>query len=140
MVLTAADIMRKPPKTVSPEISVKESAMIMRETGEGFLIIRDESGVVGIVTEWDLVAKVLASGLDPEQIKVEKIMTRNFIHIPPDTPTVKIAETMREHGIRRLIVMREREILGVITSRDILRIFKDYVENVSEIVYRFGIR
>jgi CBS domain-containing protein len=67
-------------------------------------------------------------------------MTRNFIHIPPDTPTIKITETMREHGIRRLIVMNGRELLGVITSRDILRIFKDYVENVSEIVYRFGIK
>ncbi|MCL4334582.1 MAG: CBS domain-containing protein [Candidatus Thermoplasmatota archaeon] len=140
MVLTAADIMRKPPKTVSPDISVSESSKIMRDTGEGFLIIREGTDILGIVTEWDLVSKVMAAGIDPDSIKIEKIMTRNFIHIPPDTPTIKITETMREHGIRRLIVMNGRELLGVITSRDILRIFKDYVENVSEIVYRFGIK
>lgn len=138
MVLTAADIMKTAKNQVPEDTSVTNGSKIMASSHQGFLIVAEKKKPVGIVTEWDVVSKVLAEGLDPNETTIGSIMTRDFIYVSPDTPTEKITELMRDKNIRRLIVMKGNELLGVITSRDILRIFKDYMDNISEVVYRFG--
>lgn len=139
MVLSAVDIMRKVANVGSADISVANASRIMASSGEGFMIVTEEKKPIGIVTEWDIVTKVVAQKQDPESVKVGTIMTRQFIYIDPETPTEKITELMRDKNIRRLIVMRGHELLGVITSRDILRIFRDYMDNLSAVVNKFGL-
>lgn len=139
MVLTAADIMRKVRNQVSEDISVANGSKIMSSSGEGFLIVADGRIPRGIVTEWDIVTKVIANGMDPVDTKIGEIMTKEFVYVTPETPTEKITELMRDKNIRRLIVMKGTELLGVITSRDILRIFRDYMDNISEVVNKFGL-
>ncbi len=139
MVLTATDIMRKITNLASADISVSNATRIMAASGEGFMIITEDRKPIGIITEWDVVTKVIAKGLDPEATKIGSIMTREFIYISPDTPTEKITELMRDKNIRRLIVMKGNDLQGVITSRDILRIFRDYMDNISEVVNKFGL-
>ncbi len=139
MVLTAADIMRKTPNLVSYDVTVADCARIMSSSGEGFMIITEDKKPVGIVTEWDILTKVLAKGEDPAATKIGSIMTREFIFVSPDTPTEKITELMRDKNIRRLVVMKGNELMGIITSRDILRIFRDYMDNLGAVVNKFGL-
>ena len=56
----------------------------------------------------------------------------------PRTPTEKVAEIMNDRNIRRLPVVENGKIVGVVTSKDILRIFKDYMDNITEVVSKFG--
>lgn len=139
MVLLAADIMRKVQNKVSEDISTTNGSKIMGTSGEGFLIVTRGKIPVGIVTEWDIITKVIAAGLDPSETKIGNIMTREFVKVNPRTPTEQITEIMRDKNIRRLIIMEGDELLGVITSRDILRIFKDYMDNLGEVVNKFGL-
>lgn len=139
MVLNAGDVMRKDVRTVSGEVSVLDASRIMESSGTGFLIVEIDGAPAGIVTEWDILVKATAKQLDPSRIPVKEIMTRNFIYVTPGTPTNKLVSVMKENRIRRLPVMDGGRVVGVITSRDIIRIFEDYMDNVAEVSSRYGI-
>lgn len=139
MVLSAADIMRKVLNLASPEISVRDAAALMTTSGDGFIIVTEQKKPIGIVTEWDIVSKVVTKAEDPTSVTIGSIMTRQFVSVEPSTPTEKVTELMRKKNIRRIVVTKGNELMGIITSRDILRIFRDYMDNISEVVNKFGI-
>ena len=138
MVLYAGDIMRKDFSFISSDLTVLDASKIMVAGNSGFLIISDSNEPKGILTEWDIVSKVTAKELDPTKVLAKDIMTTNFVSVPINTPTIDLVETMKKNKIRRLPVMDKGKMVGVITSRDILGIYSDYVDNVTEIASKFG--
>jgi len=119
------DLMSYPIATVRPEETVLEA--IKRMAGEkkgSMLVARDgllKEGL-GIVTTSQIFQKVFAKGLDPSRVKVMEIMTpAPLITIDLDAPTKEAARLMREHSIRRLPVMKSGALVGIITSKDLLR-------------------
>ncbi|MCL4342617.1 MAG: CBS domain-containing protein [Candidatus Thermoplasmatota archaeon] len=138
MVLSAGDIMRKDLSTVSGDISVLDASRIMMNDGAGFLIITNNGVPDGIITEWDVLVKVTAKQLDPSKTLIREVMTRNFIYVGPDSPTNRVVSIMKENKIRRLPVIENGKVVGVITSRDIIRIFEDYMDNIAEVSSRYG--
>ncbi len=138
MVLNAGDIMRKDLSTVSGDISVLDASRIMMNNGAGFLIITDNGVPDGIITEWDVLVKVTAKLLDPSKTPIREVMTKNFIYVGPDSPTNRVVSIMKENKIRRLPVIENGKVVGVITSRDIIRIFEDYMDNIAEVSSRYG--
>ncbi len=138
MVLYAQDIMQKAHSTLSSTIKASNAAKIMANDHQGFIVV-DINGVpAGIVTEWDFISKVISKGLDPDSVTLGEIMQKELFWVDPDTPTEKVVSVMNERGIRRIPVMRNGRLLGVITSKDILRIFRDYMDNLTELISRFG--
>ncbi|GGM74588.1 hypothetical protein GCM10007108_10670 [Thermogymnomonas acidicola] len=138
MVLYARDIMKKYTTMLPGDITALEAAKIMANDHVGFAIVHQNGELKGIVTEWDYVSKVVAKELDPSKVKLSEIMTQGVISATPDTPTDKITQIMSANNIRRLPIVENGKLVGVITSRDILRIFRDYMDNLSEIISRFG--
>lgn len=138
MVIYAQDIMRPTKDTVQGNLTIRQAAKMMANDRSGCLIIRGSNGIGGIVTEWDIVSKVVATGKDPDQVSLSEIMSRDVYSASPRTPTDRVAEIMFEKNIRRLLVIENGKLLGIITSKDIVRIFKDYMDNVSEVVSKFG--
>ncbi|KAA8923503.1 cyclic nucleotide-binding/CBS domain-containing protein [Thermoplasma sp.] len=138
MVLYASDVMRKYDKVMAGETSAYEAAKIMAQDHVGFAIVAENGEIRGMVTEWDYINKIIAQDRDPRKVRIDEIMNSPIISIDPDTPTFKVTEIMAKNGIRRLPVMKNGKLLGVITSRDILRIFKDYMDSISDIISRFG--
>ncbi len=139
MVLYASDIMRKDFVVIPSEINVLNASKLMKTENSGFLIVADSEKPTGILTEWDIVTKVTAFEKDPKQVIVKDIMTRDFVSIGVDTPTIQLVEIMKEHKIRRLPVVQNGKIIGVITSRDILSIFGEYVESATEVASKYGL-
>ncbi|WP_337861193.1 CBS domain-containing protein [Ferroplasma sp.] len=140
MVLYAEDIMRKNCQIVDGSISAFEGSRIMAEKQQGFVIIGKENVPEGIVTEWDFINKILSKKIDPSKITLKEIMTSPLTSVPSDTPMEKIANLMAGKGIRRLIVVDNNKLSGIITSRDILKFFSEYVSDMVEIASKFGIR
>jgi signal-transduction protein with cAMP-binding, CBS, and nucleotidyltransferase domain len=91
-----------------------------------------------MVTEWDYVNKVVSKGVDPAKVTMGELMASPIISVDPKTPTDKITVMMSKNGIRRIPVIENGKLVGVITSRDIIRIFKDYMDNLSDVIARFG--
>lgn len=107
---------------VGPQAHVREAAGIMTRAGCGSVLVMEAPDtLLGIVTERDLMTRVLARGLDPEQTTVRDIMTPNPLCVPPETAVADAVVMMLERGFRHLpIVTRGNKILGVFSMRDAL--------------------
>ncbi len=111
--------------TVGKEATILDAAEIMRDNGIGSILIMDDATkeVVGIVTEKDMVNKVVARNLLPLDVKVERIMTSPVITIQETAEIAEALESMAKYRIRRLLVLRDKEPLGLVTQENIIDAF-----------------
>ena len=132
MVLHAKDIMEKTVLTVDEGADALSCARTMVQQHKGYAVLtRGPGNIAGIVTEWDYLSKVVAPGLDPTKISVREIATSVVDSCAPETPTDVVVATMSEKGIRRMVVRSGDQVLGIITARNVLRMFREYVDKVS---------
>ena len=122
------DLMSYPIVTVPPEATVLEAVRKMGREKKGSLLVA-RGGLLkeclGIVTTSLSFHRVFAEGRDPGQVSVSEIMTQGpLITIDLNASTEEAARMMREHGIRRLPVMKEGALVGIITSKDLLACVK----------------
>ncbi len=128
---TIGNFMHRNLEVVPPETMIVEAAVRMREKRLGSLLVvpTDAGGHVfhssGIVTETDLIRKVLAKGMDASRIRVDQIMTSPLLTIPPDRPMLDASHLMETNHVRYLCVSHEQDIVGVISVRDLVRHFVD---------------
>ncbi|MEM0272428.1 MAG: CBS domain-containing protein [Thermoprotei archaeon] len=138
MVLKAKEVMHTDFLMVNAELSALEAAKRMAYAHKGYVIVSEGNKPIGIVTEWDFLEKVIAREVDPKAVSIRELASSPLIACDKDTPTENVVELMVSKGIRRLIVMEKEAVVGVITSKDILSIFKKYVDEISSIVARFS--
>jgi len=132
MVLRARDIMDPKVLTVDGELSVRNCAQYLMGQHKGYAVVLGPKGEVeGIVTEWDFLSKVLAAGADPSTVRVREIATPILRSCSPETPTEDLVETMATEGIRRMVVRSGEQVVGIITSRDVLVMFRQYIDKIS---------
>jgi CBS domain-containing protein len=105
--------------TVSPHASVREAARLMREHNIGTLVVVDDGYPVGIITERDLATRVVALDLSGDT-PVEDVMSTQLITVSESTSIENVLDTMQKHGFRRLPVLKDGKLVGILTLRDIL--------------------
>jgi CBS domain-containing protein len=114
---------------VPPSVSVARIADMMRRDTLGSVLVesvdhvKNETVTIGIVTETDLVRKVVAQGRDPARTTVSEVMASPLISIAPDRPMLEASHVMEKHRIRHLAVSDGKEVLGLISVRDLVRHF-----------------
>lgn len=126
------EVMTRSPVTCAPNITVKKAATIMREKNVGSLVVIEDGDAVGIITERDLVEKVVAEDLKPSKVKVESVMTSPLITVSPETGLAEAARMMAKMGLRRLPVVTDNKLIGILTENDILRISPSLIELTRE--------
>ena len=118
------DLMSYPIATVRPEATALVAIKRMAAEKKGCVLVAREGLLkecLGIVTTSQIFLKVFAEGLDPAAVAVTEIMTPSpLVTIDLDASTREAARLMREHNIRRLPVMTEGALVGIITSKDLL--------------------
>jgi len=115
--------------TVREKESVHTLARKMIEYGVGSAVVVENGRPVGIVTEKDLISKVVARNKLPSKVKVADVMTSPIITITPNTSLREAANIMIKKGIRRLPVINEKgDLVGIITDNDILGVSLDLGE------------
>jgi len=114
------DVMSYPVITVSHEADMMEASKSMGSKHIGSLIVMREGKSSGIVTERDLLSRVIARGLDLSEVNVTSIMSSPLITIGPGKP-VKKAATMMMEKKGRLVVLSEEELVGIITASDLVK-------------------
>ena len=128
---TVRDFMHRYVEVVPPETTIVEAAVRMRGKSFGSLLVEPTnaegrvSNRSGIVTETDLIRKVLAKGMDSSLTRVDQIMTSPLLTITPDRPMLDASHLMETNHVRHLCVSDEEEIVGVISVRDLVRYFID---------------
>jgi len=111
---------------ISPNAKVSEAISLMLKEGIRSLIVIPESGedVYGIVTVRDVVYKVLAKGLNPNEIKVKSIATKPLVSIDTHCNVTHAASLMANLNLARLVVTESGRMVGIVTLVDILRASK----------------
>jgi len=107
--------------TITSDDSIKSAASKMTMHNIGSLLVVDNHGrIKGILTERDIVGKVLDKSKDPKQSRVGVAMTQRVIACSMDTPLVRAQQTMTRHGIRHMPILEDGRPIGMISNRDIL--------------------
>lgn len=118
---TASDLMNKDVTTIRPDSTVLEAAKVMAGKQVGSLVVVRGRTPLGIVTERDVLVKVVAKRKDASTTKVSEVMSSPLITVEPWRPVREAAKIMLDHNIRRLVVLEKGELAGIITIRDITR-------------------
>jgi CBS domain-containing protein len=115
------DIMTKNIVVIDHDKNAVEAARIMTEKGISSLFVVKDNNPVGIVTERDFIKKVCAKGLPLDQVKMGDIMSRILTTAEPETPIEVAVQRMVNHKIRRLPVMENGKLVGIITVTDLAK-------------------
>jgi len=120
---TCADVMTKNPICCQPMDTVAKAAMLMKRENVGSLPvieIQQLSVLTGIVTDRDLVLRVVSEGMDPNRTTVESVMTRPVVTCRPEDDFQKAVDAMSKHQVRRIPIVDENSrILGIIAQADV---------------------
>lgn len=113
------DAVRRSGVGIRMEQTVREAAAIMEHSGVGSLAVLEDTKLVGIVTDRDLVRRALAREL-PFDARVDSVMSSPVITIDADTDLHEAFVLFRTHGVRRLAVVRDGQFVGMVTVDDLL--------------------
>lgn len=127
-----ADVMSKNLITLPDTATAKQVATAMSGNDVGSVIITKEGRPVGIITERDLVERILARGFNPETTVARTIMSSPLSVIDPNAEAMEAARKMAKLKVRRLVVVSRGEMVGILTSRDIMSTAPELVEVLAE--------
>jgi len=132
--MKAADIMTQDVATIRSSATVGEAVQLMRERGWRAVIVdrRHHQDAYGIITEADIVYKVVAFGRDPTLVKVHEVMTKPCIALNPDLGVEYVARLFADNGLLRAPVI-QGELLGIVSVSDIL-LKSDFVEQPQAVL------
>ncbi len=133
--MKVSDIMTKDVVTIRGSQKVAEAVKLMREKEIRCLIVarRHEEDAYGIVTETDIIEKVVAFGRDPQKVRLHEIMTKPCIVLNPDLAVEYVARLFTQTDIYCAPVIRE-QLIGIVTASDILR-KSDFLEKPKETAF-----
>ena len=115
------DLMTSNPATVGPDDVCARAATLMREEDCGSLPVTKDARLVGIVTDRDIVIRAVAAGRDPKTTPVSEVMSADPITIAPDTDADEAAKMMAEFQVRRLPVVEDGRLLGIVVTAQLAR-------------------
>ncbi len=113
------EIMAESPVTLPPDTTAADAARRMRDDDIGDVIVADADNVLGIVTDRDLVLRVLADGRDPQRTLLAEIFSGELVSVEPDASIDDAARLMRENAVRRLPVLENGKLVGVVSIGDL---------------------
>jgi CBS domain-containing protein len=116
----------------NPDVIVKDAMNLMIEKHIHCLVVYENDKMCGIISDRDYAHKIVAKGLDPEQVKVGDIMTRNVITINRTASIDDCMKIMSEHRFRHLPVAEGEDIVGMISMTDVMRVMMTAADEDQE--------
>ena len=120
--LKVKDVMVTDLVTVKTDISVKKAVKVMNDFEIGCLIVVEDGEAVGIITERDILKRIVVESRDPEKTLVGEVMSKPLIVTSPETSLEEAIESMFKHKIKKLPVVEGGKLVGLVTFTDIARI------------------
>lgn len=126
------DIMAVNVVSMPPDASVFEVSKAMAKMDIGSVIIADKDRPLGIITESDIVRRVIVGEKDTKTTTASEIMSSPIIHVEPGTGLTDAMRVMAKSNIRRVAVLKNNTLAGIITSRDLLRWSPELIDILVE--------
>ncbi len=119
MSIKVRDAMTPGVRSVSPTDSLMEAARAMKEQDVGSLPVVEDGRVVGIVTDRDIVVRAVAEGVDPRTATVGDVASGDLVTVEPDEDLDDALKLMAQHRVRRLPVVEDGRLVGVVAQADV---------------------
>jgi CBS domain-containing protein len=117
--LKVKDIMTKNVAYIKPDCTVTEAAKLMQQHNVGAIPVCDKTGVVGVVTDRDIVVRNVVIGSDPKSTPVSNIMTTKVATVTSDTDISQLSSIMSQNQIRRIPVVDNNTLVGIVALGDL---------------------
>lgn len=134
--MTVKDIARPREELVSasPDTSLPELAQLMDERKVGCVVIETDGDPTGIITDRDFAIMVVGEGKDPTELTAADVMHRDPYTADADDGVFELCATMREHGVRRMPVVEDGKLTGIITLDDLVVLLEQEMHDLSEVI------
>lgn len=113
------DLMVSDVMTTTSSAGIVEAANTMIQQKKGPLPVVDGQQVVGMITDRDIIARVVAAGQDPNSMTVSDVMTTDLVTISPDADVSEARQQMAQAQLDRLLVMEADQLVGIVSEADI---------------------
>ena len=134
--LLVRDVMSKNVKTVRPNSTINEVVRKMNKFEIGSIIVADSEKPVGIITERDILRRVLEVTVAAEAMKAKEIMSSPILTIDSQATTEEAATLMNSKRIKKIPVLEDGKLIGIVTSTDIVRNEPRLVETLSKMMWK----
>jgi CBS domain-containing protein len=114
------DIMKQRVLTIDASMTVIDAAKMMDDASVGAVVVIQEGIAIGIITERDIVRRVVARG-KPSKTNLKEIMSHDLVVINPNDTVLELAQLMKERKIHRVPVIKDDRLIGMVTSSDLVR-------------------
>jgi CBS domain-containing protein len=129
------NLIRRAVESLPPSASCLEAARRMRDMGVGSLVVAEKKRPLGVLTDRDLVIRVLARGLDPEKVTVGEVMSERPIFVSQTRDVSTVLEVMRDEGVRRVPVVDEHhELVGVVALDDLVLAISGNLGAIADVI------
>ncbi|HVP16495.1 MAG TPA: CBS domain-containing protein [candidate division Zixibacteria bacterium] len=122
MSIRIRNIMVREVITTRRDSTLEEAVKLMNEHEIGCLIVTENNEPIGILTERDLLKRILAKSKDLKRMKVEEVMSTPLISVEPNAQLGDVSRLMFEKNIKKMPIVKKGELLGLVTLTDVLRI------------------
>jgi len=133
-ILLVREIMTTNVKTVRPFSTVKDVVQKMNKFGIGSVVVVEEDRPVGIITERDVMRSIAEQFFDPSVVKVKDIMSTQLVTISGDASVEEAARLMASRKIKKLPVVEDEKLVGIVTSMDVMRANPKIVDLLEELL------
>jgi CBS domain-containing protein len=133
-VLRVVDIMSNKVVSVGRSDTVYDAVSKMLKRDIGSVVVKNGARVEGIITKGDVLRKVVSKGLDPRKVPAEKIMSRPVVSVDQDASVEMASSLMSKNKVSKLAVLKDGEIVGIVTSTDIIRSEPLEVQYLQELI------
>ena len=121
------DIMQKNVITIEKTKKAQDAAIILKDKEISFLVVVNDNKPIGIVSERDIVRKIVADNKESQSTPLETIMSKNFKWVEPNASIESAVQKMLNNNIRRLVVLEDGELAGVITQTDLTEFLRSKI-------------
>jgi len=132
--LLVRDVMTKGVRVTGPDSSVREVVATMNRFNIGSIIVVQDNKPVGVISERDVLRRVVEPCLSPETIVARQIMTRPVITICESASVAEVVKIMAEKRVRKIPVMKKERLVGIITYTDILSKVLSMISILGELI------
>ena len=115
------EVMTPAPETIQADRPASEAAKKMKETDAGMIPVMENGNLLGTVTDRDIALRVVAEGRDPQSTTVGEIASRDIVTVQPDEDLDDALQKMAKHQVRRLPVVEDGRLIGVVAQADVAR-------------------
>jgi CBS domain-containing protein len=128
-------LIRRSVESIAPGASCLEAARRMRDMGVGSLVVAERRRPLGMLTDRDLVIRLVARGLAPDQVMVGEIMSERPIFVSQTRDVATVLEVMRDEGVRRVPVVDDaHELVGVVALDDLILVVSSELGSIADAI------